>query len=207
MATYKERIAQNILSKLDAMNINYSEFCQKSGIGHSEISKMKNNPERITIPFLLSVANGIGCSYADLFRNGKMNLPHMTVGRTYLQRIKDRRMQMGMTTKQVAVLIDVRLNTYEHFEKKGFSARITPEKFEKLLQILEINFYELRGKVTNDHAKQQQLFEEEPKDEKPEVLEPIIQLVINGRTFTYPCLIAVDDGVYKLTLTKVQEAK
>jgi len=191
MATYKEKIAQNILSKLNAMNMNYSEFCQKSGIGHAEISKMKNNPERITIPFLLSVANGLGCSYAELFRGTKSVFPHLTVGRTYLQRIRERREKMGYSTKQLAVLLDVRANSYEHFEAVGYSARITPEKFEKLLNLLELNHMELRGKVTNDHAKQQQLFAEEPKpEEKPEVKVPELVLIINGI-------------YYKATLTKI----
>jgi transcriptional regulator with XRE-family HTH domain len=193
MATYKEKIAQNILSKLNAMNMNYTEFCQKSGIGHSEISKMKNNPERITIPFLLSVANGIGCGYADLFRSGKGMLAHLTVGPAYLQRIKTRREQMGYSTRQLAVLLDVRVNSYEHFEAVGYSTRMTPEKFEKLMKALELNHTELRGKVTNDHAKQQQLFTEPKPEEKPEVKVPELVLIINGI-------------YYKATLTKVSEA-
>ena len=211
MSTYEEKIAQNILSKLNTMNMNYTEFCQKCGIGHAEISKMKNNPKRITIPFLLSVANGLGCSYADLFRSGKGTMPNLIVGRTYLQRIRERREKMGYSTKQMALLLDVRTNSYEYFEMFGSRPGITPEKFEKLLKLLELNYLELRGKVTDDHAKQQQLFTEEPKPEEkaeePEIVVPIYQMVIDGKTHTFPFLIAADGKVYKMVLMEVKEAK
>ncbi len=164
----RDKIAKNVLDVILRKFKTLKDAAAACGIGHSEFSKMRQNTARITVPFLMSVAKGTGCRYSDLFQCGKRKYPNLPIGKTYLARIKSRRVELGVTTKDVAKHIGVRESTYRAFEREGV---IMPEKFEKITDMLQISPEYLRGK--KEPPVQQDLF---PKEE-----ETKSTLVVDGQ--------------------------
>jgi len=113
----------------------YGEY---RGPFRADVYKLKKNPDRVTIRFLLTLSKGIGCRYADFFRNGAKTMSNLPVGPTGLKRIRNQMDVLGMGLEDVAGAIGVRTITLRTFLNTGYHPTITPEKFEALLDALQV---------------------------------------------------------------------
>ena len=116
----------------------YKNYKAKGGKFKADVYKYDKDPNKVTIPALLKLSSGIGCKYADFFRQGERTVANLTVGKTGLKRIRNQMDALGMDMKEVAGAINVRPGTLGTFLRTGYHPAMTPEKFEALLNVLQV---------------------------------------------------------------------
>ena len=116
-STSKAKIAENALQL-------YGNYRAEGGTFRADVYKLRTNPDRVTIRFLWTLCCNIGCRYADFFQQGKGTMANLPVGQTGLKRISNQMDALGMDMGETA--------------RTGYHPSMTPEKFEALLNVLQV---------------------------------------------------------------------
>ena len=132
----EDRVSRKLATMADASGLPDYKICTMSGVGHAQLSKIRKNPRFLDPVFLLKMRGALSCKYVDFFMLGNRMLQNLPVKHLYLKRIKEQRISRNITEQQAAQAIGVRVTTYTTFEKHG--NMLLPDKFEKLLDYLEI---------------------------------------------------------------------
>ena len=132
----EDRVSRKLATMADASGLPDYKICNIAGVGHAQLSKIRKNPRFLDPVFLLKMRPVLKCKYVDFFMLGNRMLPNLPVKDLYLKRIKEQRTGRSITEQQAAQAIGVRVTTYTTFEKHG--SMLLPDKFEKLLDYLEI---------------------------------------------------------------------
>ena len=154
--TSKTKIAENALRL-------YGEY---SGPFKADVYKLRKDPDRVTIRFLWNLCKGIGCSYADFFRNGNQTMANLPVGQTGLKRIKQQMEKLELASSTVACEIGVRPVTLRTFLDTGYHPTITPDKFEALLDTLQITPAIYAGKEAAPEKEPEPAPEQKPETQQ-----------------------------------------
>ena len=159
----EDRVSHKLATIADASGIPDYKICTMSGVGHAQLSKIRKNPGFIDPVFLLKVRGTLQCKYTDFFMLGNRMLPNLPVKDLYQKRIKELRINLNITEQQVAQAIGVRVTTYTTFEKHG--NMLLPDKFEKLLDYLEIKPEYLAPPKTRKATQPEEQRETDPVEE------------------------------------------
>ena len=158
----EDRVSQKLAAMADASGLPDYKLSTMAGLGHAQLSKIRKNPVFLDPAFLLKMRNVLKCKYSDFFVLGNRMLPNLPVKPLYLKRIKEQRNSRNVTEQQAAQALGVRVTTYTTFEKHGIG--LLPDKFEKLMDYLEIRPEYLAPPKTRKNT--------QPEEQQPDQPEP-----------------------------------